>query len=155
MASDARIRASDADRDRAATALREHLAAGRLTIEEFEERLNQTFAAKTLGDIDRVLADLPGTGLDRPEDAAPGEPAAGPPLPEHPVYGTAERSGDRYDPAWRPVWRPWLTITAIFFLIWLFSGAAGGPWFLWISLVAGVVLLARRSRGGRGPRRSP
>ena len=41
MASDARTRASDADRDRTAAALREHLAAGRLTAEEFDERLDK------------------------------------------------------------------------------------------------------------------
>ena len=41
MASDTRARASDADRDQAAAALREHLAAGRLTTEEFDERLDK------------------------------------------------------------------------------------------------------------------
>ena len=49
MASDPKIRASDADRDRTAAALREHLAAGRLTTEEFDERLDKVYAAKTLG----------------------------------------------------------------------------------------------------------
>ena len=39
MANDPRIRASDADRDRTAALLREHLAAGRLNDEEFNERL--------------------------------------------------------------------------------------------------------------------
>ena len=47
MASDVKTRASDADRDRTA-ALREHLAVGRLTIEESDERLDQAYAAKTL-----------------------------------------------------------------------------------------------------------
>jgi Domain of unknown function (DUF1707) len=41
MPGDAKIRASDAERDRTAAALREHLAAGRLTIEEFGERLDR------------------------------------------------------------------------------------------------------------------
>ena len=58
MASDAKTRASDADRDRAA-ALPEHLAAGRLTIEEFDQRLDQTYAAKTLGELNVLMADLP------------------------------------------------------------------------------------------------
>ncbi len=35
-----RLRASDADRDRAAALLREHHAEGRITKEEFEERLD-------------------------------------------------------------------------------------------------------------------
>ena len=59
MASDAKTRASDADRDRAAAALPEHLAAGRLTIEEFDQRLDQTYAAKTLGELNVLMADLP------------------------------------------------------------------------------------------------
>ncbi len=52
MPSDPRIRASDADRDRAAEALREHHATGRLTVEEFQERLDRVYAAKTLGELD-------------------------------------------------------------------------------------------------------
>ena len=59
MASDPKIRASDADRDRTAALLREHLAAGRLDAEEFQERLDAAYAAKTLGELDELMADLP------------------------------------------------------------------------------------------------
>lgn len=38
MVHDSTTRASDADRDRIAAALSEHLAASRLTIQEFDER---------------------------------------------------------------------------------------------------------------------
>ncbi len=55
----ARLRASDADRDRGAAQLREHCAAGRLTLEELYDRLDQTFRARTLGDLQGVLFDLP------------------------------------------------------------------------------------------------
>jgi len=41
MAYDPDIRASDTDRDRAASLLREHHAAGRLTAEEFSDRLDR------------------------------------------------------------------------------------------------------------------
>ena len=63
MANDPRIRASDADRDRTAALLREHLAAGRLNDEEFNERLDKTYAARTLGELDQLLSDLPGIDL--------------------------------------------------------------------------------------------
>lgn len=53
------MRASDAERERAAEALRRHHADGRLTTEEFEERTERAYAAKTLGDLDRLFADLP------------------------------------------------------------------------------------------------
>jgi len=63
MASDPRIRASDADRDRTAALLREHHAAGRLSADEFNERLDKAYAAKTLGELDQLLADLPAIDL--------------------------------------------------------------------------------------------
>src|SRR6201999_1782819 len=60
MASDsARIRASDEDRDRVAGLLQEHHAEGRLTAEEFSERMDAALHARTLGELDELLADLP------------------------------------------------------------------------------------------------
>src|SRR5215813_14420437 len=54
-----RIRISDADRERATARLREHFAEGRLTSEELDERITDALAAKTYGDLRRVMADLP------------------------------------------------------------------------------------------------
>jgi Domain of unknown function (DUF1707) len=59
VAPPADIRAADEDRERVATALRTHCEAGRLTIDELEERLAAAYAAKTLGDLDPLMADLP------------------------------------------------------------------------------------------------
>jgi Domain of unknown function (DUF1707) len=56
---DPRIRASDADRDRAATLLGKHHAAGRLNSAEFHERLEKAMDAGTLGELDELMADLP------------------------------------------------------------------------------------------------
>ena len=50
---------SDADRDRAVTALREHVAEGRLTLEEFSERASTALAARTDAELEQVAADLP------------------------------------------------------------------------------------------------
>jgi len=55
----ARVRASDADRERVAVAIREHWHAGRLTDEELEQRLGRVFAARTFGDLRRLVGDLP------------------------------------------------------------------------------------------------
>jgi len=63
MSRDPRIRASDDDRDRTASLLREHHAVGRLTAEEFSERLDQVYQARTLGELDALLADLPAIDL--------------------------------------------------------------------------------------------
>jgi hypothetical protein len=54
------LRASDAERERAATALKEHLAQGRLTLDELADRLDRIYAAKTRGELEAVSEDLPG-----------------------------------------------------------------------------------------------
>ena len=53
------MRASDADRDRTVDQLRDHGAAGRLTTEELEERADRALAARTLGELEAILTDLP------------------------------------------------------------------------------------------------
>lgn len=54
-----RIRVSDADRERVTARLREHFAEGRLTREELDERVTAALSAKTVGDLRRVMVDLP------------------------------------------------------------------------------------------------
>ena len=56
---DDRIRIGDADRERVTARLREHFAEGRLTSEELEERITAALSAKTLGDLRRIMSDLP------------------------------------------------------------------------------------------------
>src|SRR3984885_2304706 len=63
MPGDPRLRASDADRERTSQLLREHHGVGRLTAEEFQERLEKVFQARTLGELDALLADLPAIDL--------------------------------------------------------------------------------------------
>ena len=53
------VRASDSDRERTLAALREHTAAGRLTLDEFAERASTVYAARTLGELAVTTADLP------------------------------------------------------------------------------------------------
>jgi Domain of unknown function (DUF1707) len=55
-----RLRAGDADRDRAARLLGVHFAAGRLTQDEFCDRLAAALAAVTFFDLGEIVADLPG-----------------------------------------------------------------------------------------------
>jgi hypothetical protein len=53
------LRAADTDREAVADLLREHHVAGRLGSEEFQERLDRCYAAKTYGELDELVADLP------------------------------------------------------------------------------------------------
>lgn len=63
------VRASDAERERAAESLRRHHADGRLTTEELDERTERVYAAKTLGDLNQLFGDLP--RLRAPEERRP------------------------------------------------------------------------------------
>lgn len=53
------LRVSDADRDRALTELGEHYQAGRLTIDELDERSGKALQAKTGKELELLFADLP------------------------------------------------------------------------------------------------
>jgi DUF1707 SHOCT-like domain len=53
------LRAADADRDRTAAMLGGALAVGRLTSTEYAERLDATYAARTLGELAPLTRDLP------------------------------------------------------------------------------------------------
>jgi hypothetical protein len=55
----AQLRIGDAERERAATALGEHFAAGRLDRTEFDSRLEAAYSARTEADLYRLFVDLP------------------------------------------------------------------------------------------------
>ena len=59
MATDDPIRASDADRDVVVDALREAYTEGRLTRDEFDERMSAAYASRTWGHLRELTADLP------------------------------------------------------------------------------------------------
>ena len=53
------LRCSDLDRERVAETLRAATGDGRLTLTELEERLGAVYAARTYGELEPALADLP------------------------------------------------------------------------------------------------
>jgi hypothetical protein len=59
MGERSKLRASDADREHVADRLRTAVTEGRITHDEFEERLHQALSALTYGQLDPLLADLP------------------------------------------------------------------------------------------------
>ena len=81
------LRVSDSDRERAVTSLREHLVQGRLSLEEFTQRMAAAYNATTSTDLAGLQRDLP---------------AAAPALPEPrrsalhhliAIFGSAKRTG--------------------------------------------------------------
>ena len=137
---DPHLRAADVDRAAVATVLGEHMSAGRLTLEEYDERLGRAYAAKTYGDLAELTADLPATRHHAP---AP-RPATARPTP-------ACASGGE-DP--RSAWRAWLTTSMIVVTIWLATSLASWElhyfWPVWVIGPWGAVLLAQTLTGGKG-----
>ncbi|NUP14851.1 MAG: DUF1707 and DUF2154 domain-containing protein [Streptomyces sp.] len=93
------LRASDADRDRIADILRDALAEGRLTADEHAERVEGVLAAKTVGELDVFIRDLPAAHQPRaPRAPAYDRPAPGA-IPADPddnvvaVFSAAVRKG--------------------------------------------------------------
>ena len=70
------MRASDADRDRVMDLLREAVGDGRLTEEEFEERVEAALTSRTYGELGALTADLVAPPDPVPPPAAPRETAA-------------------------------------------------------------------------------
>jgi Flp pilus assembly protein TadB len=73
MAQRSRLRASDEDRERIADRLRHAAAEGRLLSEELEQRLATALRARTYGELDSVVADLP---VDKPSRRGSSRPPA-------------------------------------------------------------------------------
>jgi DUF1707 SHOCT-like domain len=73
MSRRASLRASDADRERIAERLRKAAAEGRILTEELEHRLMAAFSARTYGELEPLVADLPRevARRDRPERSLP------------------------------------------------------------------------------------
>lgn len=81
------LRASDADRERVAKILHDAMAEGRLTVSELDERLTTVYAAKTIGQLEPVLDDLP-IALHDVAPAAPPRPVYAAQPPDRRIGGT-------------------------------------------------------------------
>ncbi|WP_326555341.1 DUF1707 SHOCT-like domain-containing protein [Micromonospora sp. NBC_01813] len=71
------LRASDADREQVVHCLERHTSAGRLSLDEYADRVERALRARTQGELATVLADLPA------EPAEPAEPGSADPAASH------------------------------------------------------------------------
>ena len=121
------LRASDADRERVVEILRQHSVEGRITADEFEERMAAAYQAKTMGALAELTGDLP---VDLAEhtrrQAELARRGSGRRLSK---YARAEISG-------------WASLAVILTTIWAVTGG-GYYWPAWPLGVMGALTLAR------------
>jgi len=156
------LRAADADRAAVAEVLGAHMSAGRLTVDEYDDRLSRTYAARTYGELAELTADLP--TADRPptvrsEPVPTARPAVGGCGGPGAVHGWAGNWGHWGSTAAgvRAAWASWLTTAVIVVGIWALTSLGSGdwiyPWPVWVIGPWGVVLLAQTLGAGRHPGR--
>ena len=108
------LRASDAERESAVSQLREHGATGRLDIAELEQRIGAAYEARTHGELEALLHDLPGT----------------------PPAVTPVGRGQRVE------WAPFAAVSVMLVAIWALSGA-GYFWPAWVMIWWGFALVMK------------
>jgi hypothetical protein len=86
------IRISDSEREDALGKLGEHMAAGRLDIDEYGERTAKVATAKTRGELLGLFGDLPEP-----------KPAFGQPVPQNAVAPREKTFAEKYMPVAAPV----------------------------------------------------
>jgi hypothetical protein len=126
------MRIGDAERERAALLLNEHVGAGRLDLAEFERRVDAVYTARTRGELAATTADLP---TPSPQRA---------PRPDH-------RRILRY-----AAWGPLVLTSVICMVIWTATSLASGhPLYFWPMWVIGpwaaTFLVGGAFVGGRCP----
>jgi hypothetical protein len=130
------MRAGDSDRKAVADQLKTALDEGRLDLGEYDERLQQTYAAKTFADLDGLLDDLPGTVPPQHSQVQPAAAAASPSA----APGAAHLSGGQVARWGGPYGGVFLVCVAI----WAITSASAGHlvyfWPVWmlIPLVLGM-----------------
>lgn len=117
---------SDRDRARVGDELRTHYEAGRLTLEEFQERLDELHTSRTEKQLESVLRQLP----------------------------TKRPTVNPRDTRWRSLALQYALVNVVAVLIWVFSGGDGDFWPKWV-LVVTLVMFLRRTFGRRYRRALP
>jgi hypothetical protein len=123
------LRASDQDRDLAAQQLRDHFAAGRLSEDELNERIERAYSAKTRQQLDDLLTDLPALPATRQQLRVE--------LAErrrHLQRRLIQESGGG------------LAIFAVCAVIWAANGTHSGFWPAWVALFVAIPLIRNVGR---------
>jgi hypothetical protein len=139
------LRAADVDRSYVADILKKAVDEGRLSLHEYDERLQQTYTARTYGDLDKIILDLP-----RPSRRGAIQPV----VSQSPVStgGWAPPQRAAKDPDWlRRAWAAWAIAVSVNVVVWLLVSVTTAdfiyPWPLWVAGPWGAVLLVTTIMG--------
>ena len=145
------LRAADVDRSYVADILKKAVDEGRLTLSEYDERLQNTYSARTYGDLDKVILDLP-----RPSRRSAVQPAASMQPPVSTGGWAPPQQAAAKDPDWlRRAWAAWAIAVSVNVVVWLIVSVTTAdfiyPWPLWVAGPWGAVLLVTTimSKGSR------
>ncbi|HLU59462.1 MAG TPA: DUF1707 domain-containing protein [Pseudonocardia sp.] len=133
------MRISDAERRAVQERLRLAHDIGQLDLGEFDDRVKSVWSARTRGELDRITADLPA-----------------------PPTGSARRgvfSDTGGGVAMRVLTIIWSSLAAVNLAVWGLIGLTTGsyvyPWWVWVAVPPGIVLLVLYVAGIGRPRREP
>lgn len=128
------MRASDGDREKIAARLRDAHAEGRLTITEFQDRLDALYKAQTYGELEPLVRDIP-VMRNRRQTSEVATPTA-----------LAKPARSRGDKVMAAMWTIWACAVSVNLVIWLLAGITNGEliyfWPAWVAGPWGAVLLS-------------
>jgi DUF1707 SHOCT-like domain len=140
MSDQHKMRASDRDRQQVVEQLRGALEDGRLTMEEYVDRMEAAYQAVTYGDLAPLCADLPASS---PMIAGPQTAAAA----TAPPTGSSRAGYLAGLPVvLKVLWTIWLVAVLVNVVVWTLvrdpGGHLGYPWPVWVAGPYGAVLFA-------------
>ncbi len=132
------LRAAEADRRHTIAELQRHYVDGRLGEDELGDRISRALAARTFGDLQALLRDLPASSP-FPE-----------PAPPSPATPRARRSALTPEHGFRAHLVSYLAVMALLLAVWLLTTPGGYFWPMWPMLGWGIGLVKHaRAHTGR------
>lgn len=127
-------RIGDAERDRAADYLREHMSVGRLSQEEFDERVTSALQARTAADLEPLFNDLPAPKPGQDVAVAGGAPWPAYQPPANPAAAPAALAMPSSSAA-----NLWSTFAGVSWVLWMVPNFIFG-WHLWWLVFIPIVI---------------
>jgi uncharacterized protein DUF1707/2TM domain-containing protein len=118
---DDHLRCTDAERAHAVDVAKRACADGRITLDDFGQRVDAIWASATYGELRAVLSDIPAELTTSPVGSPP--------------------------PKWVRAWRPYIVVMVGLVAIWLLSTPGGYFWPIWPALGWGLPLVLKHRHG--------